>query len=93
VDEIELAALKGEIDSLSAETLALLVVVASLANRLRVLPGASGAVLKAFDDASSLAEKLSIQRGRGLGHLPKSLEIIEQLRNAVVGESEPKHGV
>jgi hypothetical protein len=90
----DLAAVNGQIESLSAETLALQFVLSGVLNELLELnPAMLPAILKGFDAAANVAERLSIQHGKSAGHLPRTLEIIEQLRTSVKGQDKPRHGV
>ena len=90
----ELDAIKGQISNLAAETMALQVIFVQLCNRIAALsPELARAVFGSFDEAADLAESLSIARGKAAGHLPRTLQLIEALRAAVVGEDKPKDAV
>ncbi|MBR1193224.1 hypothetical protein [Bradyrhizobium sp. AUGA SZCCT0160] len=99
MDEIEevkaaLVQHKQQIDLLAAETMALQFIVSGvLSEVIKALPQAETVILSAFDAAANAAERLSIEHGKQSGHMPKTLEIVEQLRRSVKGKDKPRHGV
>lgn len=88
-----LQAHKNQIDALAAETLALQFVLTALLGHLRNRPETRGLVDQSFSDAADLVEHFSLSEGERSGHAPQALNIIEQLRIAAAGKSDPKHGV
>jgi hypothetical protein len=56
-------------------------------------PSLRGPIQQAFDDAANHAERFSVVGGAKSGHLPKTLQIIEQIRVMLLGKGKPKHGV
>jgi hypothetical protein len=87
----ELDLIKGEIMNLAAETAALQAVMVELAKRMGALdPVLARAVSRSFDEAANFAE--SFAKGKAVGHLPETLTIIKQLRNAVTGGDSPNRG-
>jgi hypothetical protein len=74
------AELKGELDSLAAETLVLQALLAGLLDALA--PRFPDEVRKAFDFAEQTVESVAIQVGKGASkdHTLKAVQILEQLR-------------
>lgn len=86
--------MKGEIALLAAETLALQYILTMVAsNLISAFPAMRPTILQAFDRAANVAERLSIEKGTRAAHVPETLRIIEQLRAAITGKDQPKHGV
>lgn len=82
--------IKGQIEKLTAENLAMQFVLACLLQRLGALNvGFRIPILQAFDDAANYAENFSISAGSKAGHLPETLRIIEQMRLMLVGKDKP----
>jgi hypothetical protein len=75
---------------LNAETMALQALLVALMNRLKQN---DPTLAQVFDDANDIIELLCSIGGKGAGHLPECLKIIEELRASVAGKSDPKHRV
>lgn len=89
-----LAEHKKQIDGLAAETMALQFILSGVLGQIiKAMPQAEPIILSAFDAAANAAERLSIEHGKASGHMPKTLEIVEQLRTSVKGKDQPRHGV
>jgi hypothetical protein len=81
---------RREIAKLAAESLALQTILNCLLYRLKRVDPSYAEV---FDDAAHIIENLALGRAKGVGHLPETLRIIEELRAGVASKSEPKHRV
>jgi hypothetical protein len=87
----------AEINSLSAETLA---IQAILANVLREIgkadPMLRDAIKLGFDDAASMVENIALCLGKAASpdQSVKAIRIVEELRTATLGNPDkPRHGV
>jgi hypothetical protein len=87
----------AEINSLSAETLA---IQAILANVLREIgkadPMLRDAIKLGFDDAASMVENIALRLGKAASpdQSVKAIRIVEELRTATLGNPDkPRHGV
>lgn len=91
---VALAEHKKQIEGLAAETMALQFILSGVLGKvIEAIPQAEPIIISAFDAAANAAERLSLERGKSSGHMPKTLEIVEQLRTSVKGKDRPRHGV
>jgi hypothetical protein len=86
-----------EIASLSAETLAIQMALASVLYHLgKESPAVAGAIRRGLNDAASQIEDLAVRAGKASrpDHLVKAIRVIEELRTASLGDQDkPRHGV
>jgi hypothetical protein len=93
-DKKALEVLRKEIVVLTAENLAMQLVLICLLQRLgEAEPSLTAPFIQAFDDAANHAEKFSIVGGTKSGHLPETLRIIEQMRLMLIGKDKPKREI
>jgi hypothetical protein len=85
-----------EIHSLSAETLALTLIVSNVLSKLAKIPELRSAIIEGFDQSSDVAESVAVHFGKAASseHTIKALRIIEETRAMVIGAGEgPKSRV
>ena len=86
-----------EINSLSAETLAIQTILAHVLHRLTEIdPKIAGAIKTGFEGAANEAENIAIRLGKTASpdHLVKAIHVIEELRTAALGTPDKlKRGV
>jgi hypothetical protein len=85
----------AEINGLSAETLAIQVVLAHILDRVaRIDPRFAHAIKTGFDNAANDVENIAIKFGKAAapGHTVKALAIVESLRAATFGNQEKPRG-
>lgn len=84
--------IEKEIHSLSAETLALTVVVGSVLSRLAATDRTMRFnIAEAFANAADQVEDIAIQYGKSAAsdHTVKALRIVEEMRTIVLGPDKP----
>ncbi len=85
-----------EIHSLSAETLALSIIVGNVLGKLAKIPTLRPAVIEGFDQSLDVAESVAVQFGKAASpeHTMKAMRIIEEMRTVVLGVGDgPKRTV
>ncbi|WP_315740091.1 hypothetical protein [Bradyrhizobium sp. SZCCHNR1093] len=85
-----------EIHSLSAETLALSIVVGNVLSKLALNPTLRQAIAEGFDQSADVAQTLTEHFGASASpdHTVKTIKIVEELRQMVLGkEGPPRHFV
>lgn len=82
------------LDQLRADMLAFEQVLCGvLAELCRADANATPVIMKGFDVAANVCERLSIEFGERARHFTLALERVEDLRVAVKGKDEKRHGV
>jgi len=85
--------MKVEIEVLRAESLAIQYVFLMMASNIRKrFPNVQPIIFKVLDDATNLAEDMSVERGPRGAHFPETIRVIEQIRTALGGKDKPKPG-
>lgn len=85
---------ESQIVQLRADIAALeMVLTGVLSELVRANPDVEPVVLRGFDSAANACERLSIQMGERARHFTLALERLEEMRRAVKGHEEKRHGV
>lgn len=85
-----------EINSLSAETLALQAILANVLRKVGALnPALAAAIRAGFDDAASFLEDQAIRAGKTASpeHLVKAVRVAEELRAVAVRDHDKPKGL
>ena len=89
--KIAVGHMKGEIDAMAAESLAIQAVVLCLIGRLSTgVPGVRSALLEVFDDAADMLERVGNRKDEAAAQVTLARKVIEKLQDALAGESKPK---
>jgi hypothetical protein len=83
-----------EIHSLSAETLALSIIVGNVLSKLARNASLRPAIVEGFNQAADVADSVAVQFGKSASpeHTIKALRIIEEMRTMVLGnDGKPKN--
>jgi hypothetical protein len=84
--------IEKEIHSLAAETLALSIVIGNVLSKLAADPALRSAIVRGFDQSADVAQTVAEQFGRAASpdHTIKTMRIIEEMRQMVLGDERPR---
>jgi hypothetical protein len=90
----ELEIIRRDLKQLAAGSWAMQMVLVCLLARLdNQVPGVADLLRNSLDDATNLVEQLAVMGGQDPERFAQAIKVIEELRLAVQGQGQLKHGL